>query len=259
MLLVVTAFAVGFAVYRHQLEREAAIELAVLEIAAFDENSNDPAELLYVLKSLQTLGQSDAVEAIQRFNKQEQYSPKPGIIIPLIFALRQPTDKYPSPSYDQIGQSFELTNDDWGYVDIELHGDIPFRTDCLVFASSTMGFDERYLIDWAGQNGTMQTDPLIPTSDPFCIADKLIDELLERAIESRDQPDERVINSMRETITTDIHHQVYKLIGHLIPYENLKNWNNLAETYRLWNRIRNKCTTGGMKWDTNSKQYEFSQ
>ena len=78
-------------------------------------------------------------------------------------------------------------------------------------------------------------------------------------LEAKALDESELIASMRETITRDIHHQVYRLIGHLIPDENLTNWNDLADAVTLWNRIRNKCTAGKMEWDTNSKQYEFSQ
>lgn len=259
LFFVVALFAVGFAFHRHQLDREAAIDRAIREIAAFDDDSRDPKTLFNLLLSLQKLGQSDAVEALRRYNRQDQYSPKPGIIIPLIFRLRQSTDKYPSPSFDRMGETFELTNDEWGYLDTELHGDIPFKTDCLVFASSRMGFDERYFIDWAGQNSAMRTELLTPSNDPFSVGDKLIDELLKREIDSRDQPAERVVNSMRETITRDIHHQVYAMLGHLIDDEDLSSWNDLNEEGKIWNRIRTRCAKNGMRWDTKSNQYEFTR
>ena len=115
------------------------------------------------------------------------------------------------------------------------------------------------MIEWANQHSAMRTELLTPSNDPFSIADSLIDELLGREIDSRGQPTEHAVCSMRETINRKIHNQVYELLDHLIANEGQFRWNEFDEERKIWNRIRTQCASRGMYWNAKSMQYEFSR
>lgn len=159
-LILIAACGLGCWTWHHRRveRREAAIKAvaAAPDPLGWDFN---PVSLIRAINQLHSLGQRDALMALEQFDKtypNEGYScPHQSLelVMPLLFDRRNPEEKYPRPKnwFDQ-SEGIVLDQESWDYWIIVEDG-IPFHT-VMIGGTSGMPGNHSYLIGWARDYAT---------------------------------------------------------------------------------------------------------
>ena len=228
--------------HRRRVElREAAIKAvaAAPDPLGWDFN---PVSLIRAVNQLHSLGQRDALMALEQFDKtypNEGYScPHQSLelVMPLLFDRRNPDEKYPRPkNWFNPSEGIVLDKDSWDYLIIVEDG-IPFHT-VTISGTSGMPGNQSYLIEWARDHARLRESPIIP-GDLFQAAEKVMTKLAEEAEEKESS----------DWTNRHIRMQVYHAVANslklsedddaLTPYDDQR-----------WQLLKEKCVELGIAWN----------
>ena len=231
-------FGIFFAYWSLQKARQLGIERGVSLIASLDENDDNRLLLIRTINHLHSLGQEDAIVALERFIERHPYDALQGqtkvfnieTVVPLLF---QPRNKFPAHT-----------------TTVEIVNGIPMDTEWRFKFNTGLRFPNIDLIEWARNDARIRKEPLLPTNEVFKMEHTLVERLLENEQKTMDQNNPRAIDRMKSGIQWAIRRQIYTLLEELVP--NIQVSDN-----KEWELLVNTCESHDLYWNRTTQKYEF--
>ena len=259
LLLLTLLVCAGFAVWQHRVElehqRKERVNAAVKTLSSFHtvDIGLDPVAMVRLVNQFRALGQDDCVTALQNFyDSSRGRDKKIQALVPLLFEPGNESQKYPTPDYKGTQAGFALTLDNWKGLPVEMVDGIPFGVDYrLGFHRGGTKHPQSFLIAWADQRATINSELIQPSNRPFDAADLVIKKIIERETEKAH------IARYTNHVTIEVREQVYTMLEDvLLP--DAARLQDIESSDQIWRSSKLKCQNSGLRWDSVAQEYRLS-